>query len=132
MVLSAQQITVLEISGSNAESLPQRPAWQEVHRILPLLLTKPKAEVEQSHRSEQQQPFDELALGEGAIWKPAWNMVFMWQCPMMFMSYSLTMYLLGLTLYICSPLITGDWGSNTNVSSLATLSKNCISTNKMR
>lgn len=57
-------------------------------------------------------------------WKPRWKMVFTWQCPMMFMSYSVCLFLLGLTMFVCTPLIRGDdWGPASNVSACAPCSR---------
>ena len=53
-------------------------------------------------------------LGE---WRPRWKMVFIWQCPAMFMSYSVCFFLAGLTLFVCTPLIRGDpWDTGSDVS----------------
>ena len=46
-------------------------------------------------------------------------MVFAWQCPMMFMSYSVCLFLLGLTLLVITPLIQirqKGWNGDVNVS----------------
>ena len=44
-------------------------------------------------------------------------MVFIWQCPSMFLSYSVCFYLAGLTLFVCTPLIRRDkWNTASNVS----------------
>ena len=51
------------------------------------------------------------------VWKPRWKMVFTWQCPVMFMSYSVCFYLVGLTIFVCTPLIRGsEWNTGANVS----------------
>ena len=43
-------------------------------------------------------------------------MVFTWQAPVMFMSYSVCAFLGGLTILVCSPFLRGDkWGSGHNV-----------------
>ena len=34
-----------------------------------------------------------------------WNMLYVWQCPLMLMSYGWAFLLLGLTMHVCSPLI---------------------------
>jgi len=41
-------------------------------------------------------------------WIPRWRMVFIWQCPMMFMAYAVCFFLVGLTLFICTALINGE------------------------
>lgn len=116
LVLAAQQTTVLEIVATNEQSLDQGRASQEARRMLPLLLIKSESKTQRAQHARQPLPLDLRTIGEDVSWRPSWGMVFMWQCPMMFTSYSLCLYLLGLTLYICSPLITGDWGPDTNVS----------------
>lgn len=35
-----------------------------------------------------------------------WNMVFTWQAPMMLLAYSVVAFLVGLTVYVCTPLYT--------------------------
>ena len=51
------------------------------------------------------------------LWKPRWKMIFTWQCPMMFMSYSVCLFGLGLTMFVCTPLIQGDpWSTDSDVS----------------
>ena len=50
------------------------------------------------------------------LWQPRWKMIFVWQCPTMFLSYSVCFYLIGLTIFVCSPLIQGDSGSQAYVS----------------
>ncbi len=55
-------------------------------------------------------------------------MVYVWQCPTMFMSYAWLTFLVGLTLHICTPLILGyPWGNNTKVSlKLAAVSSSAL------
>lgn len=50
-------------------------------------------------------------------WKPRWKMMFIWQCPIMFMSYSVLFFLAGLTIFVCTPLIRWNgWNTGSNVS----------------
>jgi len=47
-----------------------------------------------------------------AHWTPSvvhvrWTMVFVFQAPMMLMAYSMTCFLIGLSLYVCTPLYDG-------------------------
>lgn len=37
-----------------------------------------------------------------------WNMVFTWQAPMMLLAYSVIAFLMGVTVYITTPLYTDD------------------------
>jgi hypothetical protein len=39
--------------------------------------------------------------------KVRWNMVFTWQAPMMLMAYSVMGFLIGLLVYVCTPLYDG-------------------------
>ena len=39
---------------------------------------------------------------------PKWKMMFTWQCPMMFMAYSVCFFLSGLMIYVCTPLFNGQ------------------------
>jgi hypothetical protein len=46
-----------------------------------------------------------------------WNMVYIWQVPIMLMSYAWATFFLALTLHICTPLIEGgEWGRDHKVS----------------
>jgi hypothetical protein len=48
--------------------------------------------------------------------KPRWKMVFTWQSPMMFMAYGVLFFLLGLTLYVCTPFFNGEvWTAGVKV-----------------
>ncbi|KAK8873362.1 hypothetical protein PGQ11_003876 [Apiospora arundinis] len=37
-----------------------------------------------------------------------WNMIFTWQAPMMLLAYSVVAFLVGLTVYVCTPLYADD------------------------
>ena len=98
ILISSQQIAVLDILGlphptGDIRKSEEESTRKNIKRFLPLMLSK-------DH------------LGQ---WQPRWKMVFLWQCGIMFLSYSVTSYLLGLTLYICSPLILGQWGTQAYV-----------------
>lgn len=51
-------------------------------------------------------------LSIDAKFVPKWKMMFTWQCPMMFMAYSVISFLGGLTIYVCTPLFNGEISSN--------------------
>lgn len=58
-------------------------------------------------------PRPNIALEENSVQDhqfcvPRWKMVFVWQCPMMFMAYAVCFFLLGLSLYVCTPLFQGE------------------------
>ena len=51
------------------------------------------------------------------VWRPRLEIVFIWQCPIIFMSYSVCLFLAGLTILVCTPLIRGgEWNTDANVS----------------
>jgi hypothetical protein len=111
ILLSAGQTAVLDLLGpprtfTESESTA---AQADIRRYLPLMLTELR-----KHRDEAETQAGTAGVG---IWKPRWKMVFTWQCPMMFMSYSVTSFLLGLTMFVCTPLIQGEaWSTESDVS----------------
>lgn len=112
LLLSTQQIAVLHLLGSDDAHGEPSSDKMDVARYLPLMLT----EVRQHHF-----PTGSRREMVGAkAWRPRWKMVFTWQCPIMFMSYSVTFYLGGLAIYVCTPLIRGHgWNAGSNVSLLS-------------
>ena len=120
ILLAAQQLTVLDLLGVPQPVADGRPsalsaARKKVRRFLPLMLTEVgPGQVERGERGRTESGLPDG--GEVARWKPRWKMVFAWQCPVMFMSYSVLLYLGGLTVYVCSPLIKGSWDASANVS----------------
>lgn len=111
ILISAQQVAVLDLLGSpqtprtktisvaryTTNNIKNKSPLDDVGRYLPLLLT-------------------EAHHGDGG-WRPRWKMVFIWQCPIMFMGYAVCAYLAGLTIYVCTPLIRGNKvGEAVNVS----------------
>ncbi len=106
ILTSAQQIGVLDLLDSRQNDRKPASARLRVRRYLPLMLTE-----ERSNRAG----YDENGIGE---WRPRWKMVFTWQCSIMFLAYSVTFYLAGLTIFICTPLIRREtWSTSSNVSS---------------
>lgn len=87
-----------------------------MRHFLPLILSEMQrpAESSSSRRAESAASWDgDPIVGE---WRPRWKMVFVWQCPSMFLSYSVWLFLAGLTLFVCTPLIRGDtWNSASDV-----------------
>lgn len=109
LLLSTQQISVLYLLDT--EDAPSEPGSNkmDIGRYLPLMLTEVR---QHSYPVELQRNMQEIKK-----WRPRWKMVFTWQCPIMFMSYSVCSYLAGLTIYVCTPLIRGDgWNAGSNVS----------------
>ena len=107
--LSSQQIGVLDLLGPLQQSNVNRSSKARIRRYLPLIGT----EIRQPRFEADSQT---ARVGVG-VWKPRWEMVFTWQCPMMFLSYSFSLYILGTTVFVCTPLINGDeWGTNSDVS----------------
>ena len=112
IMLAAQQTSVLHLLGKPAPSAVDVCLEKtNMHRFLPLILTEKRRQDLRGMRS--------LNLGEGnKQWRPRWKMVFIWQCPMMFTSYSVCSFLIGLTLFVCTPLIRADtWNTACNVGS---------------
>lgn len=105
ILVAAQQVAVLTLLGVPSASR----ASGCIRHYRPLLL----AEV--GERESNVRPYSEG--NSRGIWRPRWKMVFIWQCPMMFMSYSVCFFLAGSTLYVCTPLIRGaQWSEGVNVS----------------
>jgi hypothetical protein len=119
--LSAQQISVLEILGPIPE--PNSPALEAaIRNYLPLLMSKANRPNDASGHELGKNPV------QADAWTPKWKMIFIWQCSIMFMSYSVCLFLAGLTLVVCTPLIRGDaWGGGSNVSWLHHLPCICYS-----
>ncbi|KAF2688272.1 hypothetical protein K458DRAFT_475164 [Lentithecium fluviatile CBS 122367] len=97
ILLAASDITVLHITGtlpSPHKTYQSQSLRSAVLRYEPLLLSKTL---------------------EG--WRPRKKMVFTWQCPMMFMSYSVCAFMAGLTILVCTPLIRreGEWNAGCNI-----------------
>lgn len=112
ILLAAQQIAVLQLLGKPpTQTYSGFPEKADVRRFLPLMLSEVRA-----RGSRTDSVCDSNSVGE---WKPRWKMVFVWQCPIMFLSYSVCLFLAGLTLFVCTPLIKGDaWNSASDVRNL--------------
>ena len=83
---------------------------EDVRRFLPLILGEVRARGSLTDSVRDEGDW----VGE---WRPRWKMVFIWQCPAMFMSYSVCFFLAGLTLFVCTPLIRRDkWDTGSDVS----------------
>ena len=108
ILLSAQQLGVLDLLGVPPKRAGARSAKQRIRRFLPLMLTEVTSQIDQTRYHN--------SAGMVGIWRPRWKMVFTWQCPVMFMSYSVLLYAVGLTIYVCSPLIMGDSGDQRKAS----------------
>ena len=90
-----------QFSGSEGE-------MAGVRRFLPLILTEVRPRGSRT---------DSVCGGDWVgEWRPRWKMVFIWQCPIMFLSYSVCLFLAGLTLFVCTPLIKGEkWDTASDV-----------------
>lgn len=95
LLIAAQQVTVLNFLGPMPSPKKTRQREKCLERYLPVLLSK-------DHSS----------------YHPRQKMVFAWQCPLMFMSYSVCSFLAGITILVCTPLIQreGGWNDGCNVS----------------
>ncbi|KAF2247983.1 hypothetical protein BU26DRAFT_393026, partial [Trematosphaeria pertusa] len=94
ILLSASQATVLHILGPLPSPAKTSRYHNAIQRYVPILLSR---------------------TSDG--WKPRMKMVFTWQCPMMFMAYSVCAFLAGLTILVCTPLIRreGAWNAGCNI-----------------
>jgi hypothetical protein len=110
ILLSAQQAAALDLMGELPGDSTLPFAKATVRRYLRLILS------EMGQHGFQNEL--RTARSEVGVWKPRWKMVFTWQCPIMLMSYSVCLFLAGLTILICTPLIRGgEWSTDSNVSS---------------
>lgn len=110
ILLAAQQVAVLQLLGKPPTRVHGGCSEKAgVRRFLPLILTEVRP-----RGSRTDAVCDSDSVGE---WRPRWKMVFIWQCPTMFLSYSVCFFLAGLTLFVCTPLIRGDkWNTASDVS----------------
>jgi hypothetical protein len=107
ILLSAQQIAVLNMLGPIPQKGHSEMTARIVRHYLPLLLS-----VDENTSTRFGTDLEK--------WKPRWKMIFTWQCPIMFLSYSVVLFLAGLTLIVCTPLIRKEpWGNGSNVSTIA-------------
>jgi hypothetical protein len=103
ILLASQQISVLEILGDIPSSSDDAHRDEVLSNYRPMLIDRLR---------EPQETMGRLQVG----WRPKWAMVFIWQCPMMFMSYSFSLFILGLTMFVCTPLIQRQkWGPDSDV-----------------
>ena len=122
VLAAAQQFAVLDILGPPPAESNQRLVRAYVHRYLPLMLSE----------TRQEEPEAAEHSGRGSVWKPRRKMIFTWQCPVMFMSYSACLFLAGLTIFVCSPLVRESvWSAGGKVS-LPHTSFPCIPSHPVR
>ena len=112
-MLSAQQIAVFrflgEVPGTDGPS-----ARAAMEKYKPLL-------IEPAGTGGVRKGSRTLATTR-PLFRPKRSMVFVWQCPVMFMSYSVCLFLLGLTLLVITPLIKlreRGWSDGANVTKQA-------------
>ncbi|KAF2849950.1 hypothetical protein T440DRAFT_468999 [Plenodomus tracheiphilus IPT5] len=100
ILLSASEITVLHLLGPLEQSSKFSREDYAVRRYQPLLI---------SCKSEALQ-----------IYEPRKKMIFTWQGPVMFMSYSVCAFLAGLTILVCTPFIREgrNWGVGHNIATM--------------
>lgn len=105
ILLAAQQISVFHFLGDVSE-LDPKSGRSTFERYRSLLI-----ENVPNNRNQSLDP-------EVSRFRSKSTMVFIWQCPMMFMSYSVCLFLLGLTLVVITPLIRlrrQGWNGDVNV-----------------
>ncbi|KAJ6258791.1 hypothetical protein Dda_6845 [Drechslerella dactyloides] len=119
MLLAAQQTTLLTLLGEFPED------WREVKTkfiegYIHQLLTEDK--FKKHHDPEGNHVHRD---GDGCYrlrgWRVSWQMIFVWQIPMMAVGYSFLFYIIGLTVLIITPLIKEPWGDNSKVSGFGEL-----------
>lgn len=104
LLLASQQVAVLDLLGEPREHNDPHVTSLDLNRYLPLMLRVHRA------RTRGQSP---------QIGGPRWKMIFIWQVPIMFLSYAVSFFLFGLVILVCSPLIEGSpTGAQVNVSSI--------------
>ncbi|KAF1930022.1 uncharacterized protein M421DRAFT_383171 [Didymella exigua CBS 183.55] len=87
ILLSASEVTVLHLLGPLRHTGQFNRDEQTARKYYPLLLS-PSVEIGQ--------------------FTPRLKMIFTWQAPLMFMSYSVCGFLVGLTVLVCTPLLRED------------------------
>ncbi|EWC47881.1 hypothetical protein DRE_02763 [Drechslerella stenobrocha 248] len=106
MLLAAQQNTLLTLLGEFSDD------WRQTKRkFLEGYLTQLLTE----DRSSTTGPDVEASGYRARRWRLSWQMVFVWQIPMMGVGYSFLFYIIGLTVLICTPLMHEPWGDNSKV-----------------
>ncbi|PSN65407.1 hypothetical protein BS50DRAFT_496770 [Corynespora cassiicola Philippines] len=97
ILISASEVTVLHILGPLPTTGRQRKAIAVLGRYTSMLLSK-------EGRSSSK-------------YVARKKMIFVWQCPLMFMSYSVCGFLAGLTTLVCTPLWNRhkDWNDRCNI-----------------
>ena len=98
ILLSAQQMAVFHFLGEIPRS-DSTIARAMVDRYRPLLIESTTRNGPGRRKNRQ------TLETETPRFRPKRSMVFTWQCPMMFMSYSVCLFLLGLTMVVITPLI---------------------------
>ena len=111
LALAAQEVAVLDLIRTRQSAEQPITSKADMRRYLPLILTESRSGDRESERRISTESND---VG---VWSPKWKMVFAWQCPIMFLSYSVCFYLAGLTNFVCTPLIRREsWNTNSKVS----------------
>ena len=104
LLLASQQVAVLDLLGEPREHNVPHLTSLDLNRYLPLML--------RVHRARTRG-------GTPQIGGPRWKMIFIWQVPIMFLSYAISFFLFGLVILVCSPLIEGSpTGAQINVSTI--------------
>ena len=124
ILLSAQQMAVFQFLGDVPHS-DCRLARSTMNRYRPLLIERAPSGGSGSNT--------QTLNTEIQRYRPKRSMVFTWQCPMMFMSYSVCLFLLGLTLVVITPLIRirkRGWNDAVNVTLTRPFLANLLVANK--
>lgn len=99
ILLSASEVTVLHQLGPLLCTGKQSRDYETLKKYYPLLMAPSQ---------------------RGDTFSPRLKMIFTWQAPLMFMSYSVCAFLVGLTVLVCTPLIRDrhNWTAGHSVRSL--------------
>lgn len=101
IILSSQQHTFLE----SMPLLVETSSKEDIDLNLGTILYGPK-----SMTVDAEQPRNATAFSVN------WNMVFIWQCPTMLMSYSWAIFMIALTLHVLKPLIRREpWDDSSKI-----------------
>lgn len=117
ILLSAQQVTVLNFLG-DIPAFDDDSAEETVDRYMPLLIS--------GARHLTNQPEAQCRKGYPGPCRPNKRMMFVWQCPIMFMSYSASLFLAGLTVLVITPLIRLQENGWTGDATVSNTTKNCL------
>ncbi|KAF3909569.1 hypothetical protein AA313_de0205487 [Arthrobotrys entomopaga] len=115
MLLSAQQVTLLTLLGEFPDDW-RRVKKKFIEGYLNQLLT------EEKNHNLSDQIVREIPRSERRYivhrWRLSWQMIFVWQIPMMAVGYGFLFYIIGLSALVLTPLFRDGWGDDAKVNIL--------------